>query len=223
MAELQTSGRRPIFARLYPRMNQAMNEGGMAEHRQALLAGLTGEVIEVGAGDGASILHYPPTVTRVVAVEPEPRLRALAESAAANASVPIEVTAGVAGRLPAAEQSVDAVVFSMVLCSIPNQDVGLAEAYRVLKPGGQVRFLEHVRADNPRLVRVQRLLDATVWPLMLGGCHTGRDTAAAIQRAGFSITELDRFLFPEARTPFSFHIRGTACKPQARPLPTADR
>lgn len=137
----QASVRRPVFARLYPRMAQAMNEGGMTEHRHVLLAGLTEQVIEVGTGDGANFVHYPATVTGVVAVEPEPRLRALAETAAATAPVPANVSAGLAEHLPVADQSMDAVVFALVLCSVPDQEAALAEAWRVLKPGGQIRFL----------------------------------------------------------------------------------
>lgn len=213
MALSETGVSHPIFARLYPRMSQAMERGGMADHRRALLADLVGEIIEIGAGDGLNFAHYPHTVTRVLAVEPEPRLREVARVAAGMAPVPIEVTGGVAERLPRADQSFDAAVFSLVLCSVPNPDAALREAFRVLRPDGQVRFLEHVRADSPGLARLQRLLDATFWPLLLGGCHTGRDTAAAIERAGFAIDRLDRFLFPEARTPFSFHILGTASRP----------
>ena len=209
----QAGVRHPIFARLYPRMSQAMNAAGMAERRQALLAGLSGEVIEVGAGDGACFGHYPATVTRVVAVEPEPRLRALAERAAAQAPVPIEVRAGLAARLPVADQSMDAVVFALVLCSVADQAAALEQAWRVLKPGGQVRFLEHVRADTRGLVRAQRLLDGTFWPVLLGGCRTGRDTVAALNQAGFTITTLERFLSPQVRTPFSFHVLGTAVRP----------
>lgn len=205
--------RHPIFARLYPAMNRAMERRGLAVHRRALLAGLSGAVVEVGAGDGANFAHYPPAVARVVAVEPEPRLRALAEAAARRAPVPVEVTDGLAERLPVPDAGADAVVFALVLCSVPDVAAALAEAARVLRPGGQVRFLEHVRADSPGLVRVQRLMDATFWPRVAGGCHAGRDTAAAIERAGFTIGELHRFLFPEVRTPTSSFIRGTARRP----------
>jgi ubiquinone/menaquinone biosynthesis C-methylase UbiE len=193
-------------------MSKAMEQAGMAEHRHTLLAGLTGEVIEIGAGDGANFTHYPPTVTRVLAVEPEPHLRRLAEAAAQQAPVPIHVVAGSAERLSVPGESFDAAVFSFVLCTVRDPNAALDEALRVLRPGGRLRFLEHVRADTSGLIRVQRLLDATVWPLLVGGCHTGRDTHEAITRAGFTIEHFDRFLFPEARTPVSFHMLGTASR-----------
>jgi ubiquinone/menaquinone biosynthesis C-methylase UbiE len=204
------SVRRPVFGRVYPMMARAMEDGGMAERRSALLEGLRGQVLEVGAGSGGTFAHYPEGVARVVAVEPEVRLRALAEAAAAGQAVPIEVSAGTAEGLPAAEASMDAVVFSMVLCSVPDPDAALAEAVRVLKPGGQVRFLEHVRAESPGLARMQRLLDATIWPHVAGGCHTGRDALAALERAGLCVERLERFLFPAVRTPFSFYVLGSA-------------
>ncbi|GAA3138017.1 class I SAM-dependent methyltransferase [Planomonospora alba] len=207
---MRTGTRRPVFGRIYPRLAAAMDEGGMAQHRRALLAPLTGQVIEVGAGHGVNFAHYPPAVTGVLAVEPEPRLRETAHAAAAAAPVPVEVAGAVAEHLPVPDRSADAVVFCLVLCSLPDVEAALAEARRVLRPGGRLRFLEHGRADSPGLARLQRLLDATVWPRLAGGCHTGRDTVALIERAGFTVTALERFLLPEARTPFSFHTRGTA-------------
>lgn len=202
----------PVFARLYPVVGKAMERGGMDQRRQELLSVLSGEVVEVGAGDGLNFPHYPPAVTHVLAVEPEPHLRSLAREAASHAPVPVEVVDGLAERLPCTDGSADAVVVSLVLCSVADQTAALREIRRVLKPGGRLRFLEHVRADTPALVRVQRVLDATLWPRVAGGCHTGRDTAAAIERAGFTIQSLDRYLFPEARTPVSFHILGTAIR-----------
>ena len=200
----------PVFARVFPRLSQAMEAGGMAARRETLLAGLTEQVIDIGAGTGSSFSHYPAAVARVTAVEPEPRLRQIAAAAARTAPVPVTVTDGLASALPAADASFDAAVVTFVLCTVPDQDAALAEIRRVLKPGGLLCFLEHVRADTAGLARIQRALEATVWPHLFGGCHLSRDTTVAIERAGFSVRRLDRFLFPEARTPVSFHITGQA-------------
>jgi ubiquinone/menaquinone biosynthesis C-methylase UbiE len=207
---MATAGSHPVFARAFPAMSRALEAGGIAERRKDLLAGLAGQVIDVGAGTGPSFGHYPAAVTQVLAVEPEPRLRAIATAAARAAPVPIRVTAGTARALPAADASYDAAVVSFVLCTVPDQHAALAEISRVLRPGGTLCFLEHVRANTAGLVRMQRALEATVWPRLFGGCHLSRDTAAAIERAGFTITILEEFVFPAARTPFSFHIAGHA-------------
>jgi ubiquinone/menaquinone biosynthesis C-methylase UbiE len=191
-----TSTSHPVFARLYPRMSQAMDQGGIAGHRRALLAGLAGEVIEIGAGDGKNFPRYPPAVTRVHAVEPEPRLRQLAQAAATKAPVRIEVTDDLAEQLPWPDASLDGAIFSCTLCTIADPGHALREAFRMLKPGGQLRFLEHVRAGTPGLVRVQQFLDASIWPVLFGGCHLSRDTATKIEHAGFVIDQLDRFLSP---------------------------
>ncbi|UGY94676.1 class I SAM-dependent methyltransferase [Streptomyces gobiensis] len=204
---------RPVFARYYARVSRAMERGGMSSQRDALLSGLTGEVIELGAGNGLNFAHYPESVTRVLAVEPEPRLRRMAHDAAVKAPVPVAVVDGLADALPVEDASFDAAVVSLVLCTVPDQHAALTELRRVLRPGGQLRFLEHVRADSRFLVRAQRLLDTTLWPRLTGGCHTGRDTLAGIEHAGFTVDSLDRFLFPAIRTPVSFHIRGVAHRP----------
>ncbi|REE99939.1 class I SAM-dependent methyltransferase [Thermomonospora umbrina] len=210
--------RHPLFARFYARTSTLM-ERRLAAHRRSLLDGLTGRVIEVGAGPGANFAHYPPEVTGVLAVEPEPHLRGLAQTAARHAPVPVEVIDGIAERLPADDASCDAAVASLVLCSVTDPAAALAEMRRVLKPGGRLRFFEHVAAEAPARRRVQKSLDATVWPLLGGGCHAGRDTAGAIERAGFTLTHLERLGRADTGMPFPAapQIIGTATAPGERP------
>lgn len=211
--------KRPIFARMYARVRPAMDREGAAAHRQRLLAGASGHVLEIGAGDGGNFAHYPAEVVSVLAVEPEPYLRAQAIRSAAAAPVPVEVVDGTAEQLPAADGSADVVVASLVLCSVPDQQVALAEVARVLRPGGELRFYEHVAADGGRLETVQKLADATVWSWFAGGCHVHRDTAAAIEAAGFVIEELDRFDFPaDQPNPARPHILGRARSVVAGPV-----
>lgn len=213
---MSTKVSHPIFARLYARASPRLERAGYGERRRQLLAGLTGRVIEVGAGNGMNFAHYPSEVTGVLAVEPEPHLRELAGAQAGAAPVPVDVVAGTADQLPAADGEFDVAVASLVLCSVPDAPKALAEIWRVLRPGGQLRFFEHVRADTKGLARTQRLLDATVWPIFVGGCHPDRDTRAAIEAAGFTIEQIDRFRFPESRipAPTSPHVLGVATKPR---------
>ncbi|MEU5904469.1 methyltransferase domain-containing protein [Micromonospora sp. NPDC047527] len=206
----------PVFARVYERLSVAMDRAGLDEFRRDVVAGLSGRVIEVGAGNGRMFGHYPPAVTEVVAVEPERRLRAAAVRAAATAPVPVTVVDGLAEALPAGDGEFDAAVAALVLCTVPDQGNALAEIHRVLRPGGQLRFFEHVAAEDPgRLRRIQRLVDATVWPKLCGGCHTGRDTTAAITAGGFVIEELRRFRFPAtSSSPSSPCVLGRAIRPE---------
>lgn len=211
-----TDRRRPLFARFYAWVSPGMEAEGMGQLRDELLAGVRGRVVEVGAGNGMNLRHYPPDVTEVVAVEPEPYLRGLAEQAGRDAAVPVTVTVvpGTADRLPLATASADVGVVSLVLCSVEDVRAALAELHRVIRPGGQLRFLEHVIAESPGLRRVQRVADATLWPLLAGGCHTARDPRAAIERAGFEVTSLRRLRFPDGRLPVPAapHILGAALR-----------
>jgi ubiquinone/menaquinone biosynthesis C-methylase UbiE len=204
----------PIFARLYLRMTKNRKAKGEDEHRRRLLAGLSGRVVEVGAGNGLNFPFYPEAVEEVVAVEPERTLRLAAVEAAAEAPVRVQVVDGVAGALPAPEASFDAGVASLVLCSVPGQARALAELRRVIRPGGELRFYEHVVSQRPFHARIQRLADATFWPRVGGGCHMSRDTTRAIEEAGFAIESHERFPFsPGAPVPALPHILGVARRP----------
>lgn len=212
-----TEVRHPLFARFYHRMRSQEDQLGITDMRRALLAGLSGRVLEVGAGDGANFALYPPTVTGVDAVEPEPYLRTRAEQAAARAAVPIRVVDGVAEQLPFPDEAFDAVVSALVLCSVRDPECATGEMVRVLRPGGELRFLEHVRAGGGRLATAQRLL-APVQALFGGGCHPDRDTVGVLRDAGFEIETLRSFDFqpnPIARLSRP-HVEGTAVRPVDR-------
>jgi ubiquinone/menaquinone biosynthesis C-methylase UbiE len=209
------SAEHPLFARFLGWTAERSEVKGAAEHRRRLLAGLSGRVIEVGVGTGINFRHYPASVVEVIAVEPEPNLREVATEAAASAPVPVHVVDGVAERLPAEDASMDAGVAAGLLCSVPDADAALRELARVIRPGGELRFYEHVVSRRPRFARVQDLLAATVWPRAFAGCQPNRDTEAAMIGAGFQITENDRFSFhPNVfDLPVSPRILGSARRP----------
>jgi ubiquinone/menaquinone biosynthesis C-methylase UbiE len=192
-----------------------MSEGrGGYEHRRRLLDGLAGRVIEVGAGNGNSFPYYPASVERVVAVEPEEHLRQRADRVAASAPVPVSVVDGMADGLPGEDKSFEAGVVALVLCTVPDQERALAELFRVIRPGGELRFYEHVISNRHVPAGLQRLADATFWPLMFGGCHPARDTGAAIRHAGFEIEHQERFAFSHVPlSPPLPHILGVARRP----------
>jgi ubiquinone/menaquinone biosynthesis C-methylase UbiE len=203
---------RPRFARMYMRSAASAEVRGGTDHRRRLLDGLRGTVVEIGAGHGLNFPLYPPDVTEVVAIEPEPTLRSQAETAAKSATVPIRVLAGVADELPLGDASADAAVASLVLCTVPDQSRAFAEIRRVLRPDGELRFYEHVIPRcQPKRALFQVIDRSGVWPAVAGGCHAARDTTEAIMQAGFEIEEIDRFGFSANRfQPLVPHILGTA-------------
>jgi ubiquinone/menaquinone biosynthesis C-methylase UbiE len=178
------------FARYLERQERRRPDPVARELRE-LLAELRGRVIEVGSGDGRSFEHYPPAVERLLAIEPDSVARQAAVERARAVTPPIEVDAGVAEALPAPDASFDAAVVMGVLCSVSDVPAALAELRRVLVPGGELRFWEHVRSGNLAFRLVQRAADRLFWTRMLGGCETTRDTEAAIRAGGFEIVRLE--------------------------------
>ena len=200
----------PIFARVWSRATPSL-ERELAASVANCSAGCAGRVVEIGAGNGMNFRHYPSTVEEVVAVEPEPYLRAQAQAAARPAAVPVVVRDGVAEQLPAEDGSFDAAVACLVLCSVTDQASALAELRRVLRPGGELRFLEHVRAASPRKAHVQGALDRSgAWPLLAGGCHCARDSVAAMSQAGFAVDDVRLSDIGPSWLPTNPHVLGVA-------------
>jgi SAM-dependent methyltransferase len=179
------------FARLLERRELRRPDQEARALRARLLGGLRGRVIEIGCGDGRAFEHYGAEVEAVLAVEPDPVARAAAEQRAREASVPIEVVAGIAERLPAQDRTFDAAVSVWVLCSVPDPATALREIDRVLVPRGEFRFYEHVRSPHVLFRGLQRAVDSLFWTRALGGCRTTRDTESAIRAAGFHYTALE--------------------------------
>ncbi|MFD8418349.1 class I SAM-dependent methyltransferase [Streptomyces sp. NPDC059466] len=211
--------RHPVFARYYARVSVAAETRmGMGGVRDRLLSGLSGRVIEIGAGNGLNFAHYPGAVSEVVAIEPERWLRRSAVQAALRAEVPVDVVPGVAEALPVKSEAFDAAVVSLVLCSVRDVPRALAELRRVLRPGGTVRFFEHGTGGGRVMAAAQRGLDRTVWPRLNGGCRLARDPIAALRDAGFELGPYRRLLMPEKgpRLPTSYCVLGSAYRPGVR-------
>lgn len=208
----ENTARPSSFGKSFARVGPRMDARGAAEHRRRLVAAAHGAVVEIGAGYGASFAHYPPAVEGVLALEPDPVLRELARAAAARAPVPVTVEDGVAESLPAADASVDVVVSSLVLCSVADQSVALAEVVRVLRPGGLLLFYEHVRSAHRVLAAAEDLV-TPLWSRVAGGCHPNRDTPAVVAAAGLTVQTLERFGFSVLPgNPRLAHVLGVASK-----------
>jgi SAM-dependent methyltransferase len=200
----------PFFARIWP-IIAAHETEQMRETRRENLAGLTGRVLEVGAGTGTNFAFYPESVTHVVAVEPEQRLAVRARGAATAAAVPIEVTNRTVESFSDAEPF-DAVVCSLVLCSVAEPDSVLRQVFSLLRPGGELRYLEHVASTGIR-GRLQQFVDVTtLWPRLAGNCHAHRHTESSIRAAGFEVdrTRTDQALPAWVPMPVSEFVLGRA-------------
>jgi ubiquinone/menaquinone biosynthesis C-methylase UbiE len=197
--------------RVLPRVTDRLLRGEPIERLRAqAAAGLAGEVLEVGFGSGRNVPHYPAAVARVRAVDPAAVGRKLAADRVARSPVPIEYIGLDGQQLPLDDASVDHVLITWTLCTIPDAGRALAEVRRVLRPGGALHFAEHGRAPDPAVVRWQRRLN----PLqrrLFGGCHLDRPIDELVRGAGLDLTELDA-AYLEGPKPFSYIYRGVATK-----------
>jgi ubiquinone/menaquinone biosynthesis C-methylase UbiE len=202
-----------LFARFYDRVMARSESAGLTEQRAALLAGARGRVLELGAGTGLNLGHYPAdAVSELVLTEPEePMLRRLAPRAA-SATPRATAVGAPAEELPFADASFDTVVSTLTLCTVSDPPAALAEARRVLVPGGRLLFLEHVRAGDARAARLQDRL-TPLWRRVGHGCHPNRDTLAAIEAARFDVEHVEHDRFPQAPRIVAPLISGSAVKP----------
>ncbi len=188
-----------LRASAYDRVCGWVERRGLLELRRGLVAGLEGDVVELGAGTGLTLPFYPPAA-RVVATEYDPIMldRAVERARSAHASVSLAVADAM--RLPLADDSVDTVVICLMLCSVPDPRATLCEIRRVLRAGGRLRCVEHVRApDGTRLARVQDRVNP-LWRRFSGGCNANRRTAETIEEVGFGIERVER------RNLHAFHV-----------------
>jgi ubiquinone/menaquinone biosynthesis C-methylase UbiE len=200
-----------LFAAAYDRATKGPEEAGVGQMRSDLLARASGRVLEIGAGTGLNLSHYPAAATDLTLTEPDPhmakRLRDKVERGEGRGTV-VEAPAE---ALPFDDNSFDTVVGTLVLCTVPDPVAAVREIQRVLKPGGRFLFLEHVRADDPRLARWQDRLEKP-WRFLGDGCHCNRDTLSTIRAAGFDVPELEHDRLPKAPPIVRPMIRGAAVR-----------
>ena len=196
-----------VFAALYDPLGVFMERGWMGRCRARLLAGARGAVLEVGGGTGVNLPHYR-DVDRVTVVEPDPFMRKRLDQELDAVRVPVEVSAAGVEALPFSDSSFDTVVSTLVLCTVRDQVSALQEIRRVLRPGGRLLFIEHVRAAGSMASWQDRI--EPLWRLLLGGCHPNRDTVAAIRQAGFEIETLEGFYPPAPLSGLTPHVQGSA-------------
>jgi ubiquinone/menaquinone biosynthesis C-methylase UbiE len=175
-----------MFAALYERSMHETEEAGLRDRRARLLAQARGRVLELGAGTGLNLDHYPDAVSELVLTEPSPHMAERLRRRAAASSRPTEVVEAPAERLPLDDDSVDTVVATLVLCTVDDVAATLREVARVLRPGGQLLFIEHVRSDEPGRARWQDRLERP-WGFVAAGCHPNRDTIAALEASALEM------------------------------------
>jgi ubiquinone/menaquinone biosynthesis C-methylase UbiE len=187
----------PLFARGYDWFTRSSEDAGLRDKRRDLLARARGRTVEIGAGTGINIELYPDAVTELVLTEPDARMRTQLEKKLAGLGCRAEVIDAGGEHLPLPDASVDTVVVTLVFCTIPDPRAALGEIARVLKADGQLLFLEHVRASDPKSARWQDRLERP-WGWFGRGCHPNRDTLAAISGSGLEVSEVEQGEFPKA-------------------------
>jgi ubiquinone/menaquinone biosynthesis C-methylase UbiE len=201
-----------FFAATYDAMLKGVEEAGLTDRRRRLLADTTGRVLEIGGGTGVNLAHYGPAVTELVMCEPAPQMaRRLQKKAAARGDRPVRISGDTAEDIHEPRESFDVAVSTLVLCTVTDQRRALSELHRVLRPGGRLLFLEHVRADDPALARWQDRLNF-LNRAIAQGCNCNRDTLTAIQAAGFEVTALERAQMKKAPPVVRPLIVGTAIR-----------
>ncbi|HEX5990010.1 MAG TPA: class I SAM-dependent methyltransferase [Solirubrobacterales bacterium] len=185
------------FSALYDRCFKAAEEAGLRDLRRDVLAGARGRVLELGAGTGLNLGLYPPTVSDLVLVEPDPHMVKQLRKRVHELQHTAQVVEAPGEELPFEDDSFDTVVVTLVLCTVPDQAATLAEIKRVLKPDGQFLFLEHVRSPSPELAKWQDRLEKP-WRFLGDGCHCNRDTEAALEAAGFELSDVEHPELPKA-------------------------
>jgi ubiquinone/menaquinone biosynthesis C-methylase UbiE len=198
---------RRLFAVMYDAVSKGSEAAGMREERRGLLAGAEGATIEVGAGTGLNLEHYPDGVTRLVLAEPDRHMRRRLQQRVDALGRAAEVVDASAERLPFPDATFDTAVVTLVLCSVPDQAVALAEIARVLKPNGRMLFIEHVRSDDPKLAKRQDRI-RPVYNLV--GCNPNRETLAAIEASTLSVESVRHGEVPKAPKVERPMIVGTA-------------
>jgi ubiquinone/menaquinone biosynthesis C-methylase UbiE len=188
-----------------------LRRGEFADPRARAAAGLDGEVLEIGFGSGLNIPYYPAGVNRVLAVDPAAAGRTLAEKRAAACAVPVEYAGSDAQALPVGDASVDSVLRTWTLCTIPDVARALAEIVRVLRPGGALRFVEHGLAPDARVARLQRRL-TPFQRRAFGGCHLDRRIDQLVAAAGLELTRLDTYYMQGPRA-LGYTFEGVAVRP----------
>jgi SAM-dependent methyltransferase len=178
-----------IFAGIYDHVMAKTEHAGLGAHRQALLAAATGDVLEIGAGTGTNLLYYGEGARTLTLTEPERPMARRLQKRILEHRPDAKLLRAPAEDLPFNDDSFDAVVSTLVLCTVDDQPRALRELRRVLRPGGRLLFIEHVRSDDAKLARLQdRLMPINL--RIAHGCHCNRPTLDGIRNAGFEVTEL---------------------------------